>query len=917
MAAFRNSQSPTAWLLALVLGLSLFQQAAVAFVRTAGSSDLKMPLGQTKTGLTPGTTQGIQQAPERGVDGLSKDLLLLPLQLNTDDGDGSGNGSWLRENLTEVNRGRAPSSGTMEKNISGLGGKEKRDLRESVTDSPPLLAGPQILMQRIIRNDNHDDQDIMMMNRNDPSVSQATTTLPVPSTAPAHSKATMITNNTKSNVFLTTRVGPAIDKEMTPIRTLEETHAVDGSYDMGTTISAKTIDKEAPEEKQFIHTTSFNAETEDSGSTSSSGLKSIADQLPDMTSVFREPPEPLHVEKMQEQEAIGVLPMDKTTIQKGNRTSGGAAAEAQTPIGSLSSVNRSEELDGPKSRDDDKSRWFGGIFGPITEKGLSEPSGPCALGLGPCVFPTSPNGTLLQWEDLRRTLAFAWELHVFGSAIFFMLVVIGAFWGVIGGSGICQPFCEPLTLANVLLLLSGLLRFVQFIVDPYGTRHILPRPILAALYNLPLALLLWAQVTLALLALKGTRLNLLTPALQRPHVTGGLATLHCASLLGADLLSHTLSPALPLMLQTLSICWGLPLCLGILFRALPPLRSAARTPIPRWGAYKRVEERARRVLIVCALLGVLCCTLQIHGLLWMYGLLGDWRRFGWGWWLGQFWARLLELSWSFSMLLLGSRAFWRPSRGGPKRGDRDQGQGAGGRSENGALASSWDRVLKCLPWRRQENAWADLLPNNWAGYQQSRTDIKNSVVENYEANASVGVKDSHANSTSNRAYSTSNYDSQSAPRWSHGLEWQERDCVLSLIEFDLCPPSPIELRRSIDNALHFGHLLGSMGSLFTPPPPSWTQSEVSTAAPGGDFATQTTPTHIAYRWALDAESCPISPQCFRLAQEPEVAVLDPETFLPPDITSEIRLWERNSAIPAVKEEGDWISITSGDDITNL
>lgn len=903
MAAFINSQIPSAWLLALVLGLSLFQQAAVAFVRTAGSSGLKVPSGQTKTDLTPGTTQGIQHAPDRGVDGLSKGLLLLPLRLNTGDADGSGDGSWQRENLTEANRARAPSAGTLEKNISGLGGKEKRDLRESVTGSPPLLAGPQMLTQRIIHKDN-DDQDIMVMKRNDPSVSQATTTLPVQSTAPAHSKATMITNNTNSNVFLTTRVGPAIDKEIAPIRTLVETPTVDGSRDMGTTSYAKTFDKEAP--------ASFNAGTEAPGSTSSSGLLSIADQSPDMTSVFLEPPESLHVEKMQEQETIGVLPMDKAAIQKGNRTTGDAAAEAQTPLSSLSSVNRSEESD------DDKSRWFGGIFGPITEKSLSDPSGPCALGLGPCVFPTSPNGTLLQWEDLRRTLAFAWELHVFGSAVFFMLVVVGAFWGVIGGSGMCQPFCEPLTLANALLLLSGLLRFVQFIVDPYGTRHILPRPVLAALYNLPLALLLWAQVTLALLALKGTRLNLLAPALQRPHVTGGLATLHCASLLGADLLSHTLSPALPLMLQTLSICWGLPLCLGILFRALPPFRSAARTPIPRWGAYKRVEERARRVLIVCALLGVLCCTLQIHGLLWMYGLLGDWRRFGWGWWLGQFWARLLELSWSFSMLLLGSRAFWRPSRGGPKRGDRDQGQGAGGQSEKGALASCWDRVLKCLPWRRRENAWADLLPNNWAGYQQSRTDIKNLVVENYDAPASASVKECRTNSTSNRAFSTSNCESsQSAPRWPHGLEWQERDCVLSLIEFDLCPPSPIELRRSIDNALHFGHLLGSMGSLFTPPPPSWTQSEASTAAPGGDFATQTTPTHIAYRWALDADSCPISPQCFRMAQEPEVAVLDPETFLPPDITSEIRLWERNSAIPAVKEEGDWISITSGDDITNL
>ncbi|KAK7916642.1 hypothetical protein WMY93_012403 [Mugilogobius chulae] len=60
--------------------------------------------------------------------------------------------------------------------------------------------------------------------------------------------------------------------------------------------------------------------------------------------------------------------------------------------------------------------------------------------------------------------------------------------------------------------------------------------------------------------------------------------------------------------------------------------------------------------------------------------------------------------------------------------------------------------------------------------------------------------------------STSSCDSQAAVLW-HKVG--ERDCVLSLIEFDMVPPSPINLRRSIDNAL-------MSGSLFTAPPPSWT-----------------------------------------------------------------------------------------------
>ncbi|XP_066528446.1 proline-rich transmembrane protein 3-like [Hoplias malabaricus] len=848
MSAFRNAQVPAAWPLALLLGLSLLQQAAVAFVGTAGSSDLKKVLGQDKGGQTANTAEDTQQAllaaswPDGKADGLTKHLL-LPFHRNI---EGSAEGSGL-ENSVEGNGGRTPSTGMLEISMSSLDAEEKRDLVERVTDEPPPPSVPQKLMQRIIHSD---DQDIMIMKRNYVGFPQAMSTLAIPSNTPVHTTPIKTDNSRDASVSTTSAVDSPGGQGIFPSTTIPP---VDDILNIMSTIS--TID--ATQDKIFTLEASGFAKSE------------------------------------------------------------GATSNAWTPSGLPPSINQSVSEVENKEQDDRKFRrnWFGGIFGPTPEKGQSDTSDPCGLRLGPCVFPTSPNGTLLQWEDLRRTLAFAWELHVFGSAVFFMLMMCGAIWGVIGGIGMHHPFCGSLTLANNLLLLAGLLRFVQFIVDPYGTRHILPRPALAALYNLPLSLLLWAQVTLALVALKGTRLNLLTPALQQPHITGVLAALHCAFLLVADLLSYTLSPALPLMLQTLSICWGLPLCLGILFRVLTPLRPAARTPIPRWGIYKRVEERARRVLIVCSLLGVLCCALQIHGLLWLYGLLGDWRRFGWGWWLGQFWARLLELSWSFSLLLLGSRAFWKP-RGGHRRAT--QSQGAAGKSEIKVQTSFLDRVLKWMPagpWKGQVNTWADLLPNNWAGYQHSRADIKSSVVRNNEAPPGSSLNDSNIDNISLGAYDNNNL--QSAPRFSRGLEWQERDCVLSLIEFDLCPPSPIELRRSIDNTLHFGHLLGSMGSLFTPPPPSWTQSEVTTANSGSDFATQTTPTHIAYRWALDAGSSPISPQRFRTVQQPEVAVLDPQTFFPPDITSERRLWERNSAIPTINEDGDCISIASGDEITNL
>eukprot|EP00063_Salmo_salar_P012570 XP_013987405.1 PREDICTED: proline-rich transmembrane protein 3-like [Salmo salar] len=518
-----------------------------------------------------------------------------------------------------------------------------------------------------------------------------------------------------------------------------------------------------------------------------------------------------------------------------------------------------------------------GVFGPVTHQNLN--GGPCVLGLGTCVLPTGTNGTLLLWEDLSRTLAFAWELHVYGSAGLFLLLSCVAVLGMVGRSNILPPLCDVLTLANRLLLLTGALRAVLLLTDPYGTRRILSRPVLTALYNLPLLLLLWAQVALAMI--------LLSPAMQRPRVVGSLAVLHCTLLLAADLLSPTLSHAFPLVLQSLSLCWGLTLCLSILTQSLSHLQPFSKTPVHQWGAPQRIEERARRVTAVCALLGVLCSGLQIYSLLWLYGLLGDWRRFGWGWWLGQFWARVLELFWGFSMLVLGSWVFWTPRR---SRARSDNGQG---RPER---ASFW-KILRIGPFRNFEKNWAELIPKNWAGQHHSEAD-----------SGSIRVYDNPPTTHSLRDTMSPSHHKGGEPTTSSSgdthLLWQrvgERECILSLIEFDMLPQSPINLSRSIDNAL----LLG-VGSLFTAPPPStWTHqagADTDTSLADSEITppsltsltSPTSPTsNVGCRWEVEAGSRPATSDHFRANEqaqpeaepksEPQPQLqLDPQPQLQPD-----------------------------------
>ncbi|KAJ8016147.1 hypothetical protein DPEC_G00004170 [Dallia pectoralis] len=593
----------------------------------------------------------------------------------------------------------------------------------------------------------------------------------------------------------------------------------------------------------------------------------------------------------------------------------------------------------------DRGRHFSINDSVPTQRNHSAPLGrpqlpPSSASSTPSLPPSSVlihNGTYLIWNDLSRTLAFSWQLHVYGSASFFLLLMAGAALGLALSTGMRCPHRGALALANALLFLVGAGRAALFLVDPYGSRKVIPRPIVIALYNFPLPLLVWAQGALVLLAVKGAGLSLLPSALERPALAAVLAVLHCTLLMAVDLLSPALSPVVPLTLQCMSICWGLVLCmtyLGYIFPCLnrippqPPVQEEGRivTALPEG---RRTGSVLARVLAVCAVLGVLCCALHVYASLWLYGLLGDWTRFGWVWWLTHFWARLLELAWAFSLLLLSSWVFWRPGgRQGRGEGGAGESRAAGDLASPGQSSGStnkhtcWAKIVQSLTGKTCGKSESNgvggggggtgEVPNNWAGQERSGADISKSLIRNQNCEAppsqTRSVKDSNRGRNQRGRLSERGALDDSAgsllrmqmlgrpPQRSHSGSL-ERDKV-SLYEFDLRPPSPIDLSRSIDEALHREHLLHG-GSLFQPlcaplPTPSpcsagsqggpWLRrnsdpqisdsSEESSMPLGGSVRSSVpsrqvtappTPSHQGHRWAEDggvsvpsSVSCPVS-----------------------------------------------------------
>lgn len=458
------------------------------------------------------------------------------------------------------------------------------------------------------------------------------------------------------------------------------------------------------------------------------------------------------------------------------------------------------------------------------------------------------NGTLLYWNDLSRTLAFVWELHVYGTASLFLLLFAGAALGLTLSPGTNCPHRGALALANIFLFVAGGIRATFFLTDPYGTRKYLPRPAVTALYNLPLHLLVWTQAAMVLLSMRVSGVSLFPSTLERPPLVAVLAVLQCTLLLAADLLSPALSPVVPVTLQVLSLCWGLAICLGFLCYVFPRIRCTHlphaalpdETRRKAWTGSSRLGVILGRVLALCAVLGALCCGLHIHATLWLYGLLGDWTRFNWGWWLVHFWARLLELAWGFSLLLLASWLFWRPQgcRGREETGA--DGRAAGDVSSPGQSTSSaqrhtcWSKIVQSLtgkPCRKSDSngvgAAQGEVPNNWAGQDRSAADISKSLIRNQNhGQTSAGPGGAKDNNRRSHSAERGVFDSTGSllrlqtigrppQRSASGSQDLDNDTSVSLYDFDLRPPSPIDLTRSIDEALHREHLVTG-GSLFHP-----------------------------------------------------------------------------------------------------
>ncbi|XP_049749741.1 proline-rich transmembrane protein 4 isoform X2 [Elephas maximus indicus] len=386
-----------------------------------------------------------------------------------------------------------------------------------------------------------------------------------------------------------------------------------------------------------------------------------------------------------------------------------------------------------------------------------------------------------DWAEARARWGLAWEAHVYGVGALFGLVALLALLALALLPWRCPPGAPCLALLDLLLLSAGTTRAFPLFYDAYGHRARLPALAWLLLQDLPLPCLA-AGLGLACLLLARPR---------SPRCPGGLAALLLLGLglaAAAALGSAVHRPLRPLRLAARGLhalmavllsglllalsCWrgrrrraGAPLG-GSGFKGATPLRQA-RSPF----APRESWRRAARTAPVAGTFGLLSGALQGYEVLHALGYGGQPGLEGpWPWWAFQLGLRLGEVGVALPLALLGLY----PALCSPR-----------------VPPPCWAKLFRLSPGHA-----APLLPRGW-GTGLPDKELPGSGIARGEAEllqlcALAGPgPDLLLQGGGCRGFEGSAAHPAPSPASSPCS-----DCTV-----DLQPPSPINLRRSIEEAL--------------------------------------------------------------------------------------------------------------------
>ncbi|XP_039353098.1 proline-rich transmembrane protein 4 [Mauremys reevesii] len=433
---------------------------------------------------------------------------------------------------------------------------------------------------------------------------------------------------------------------------------------------------------------------------------------------------------------------------------------------------------------------------------------------GPRLLPSPPLFVTLHadWNTAMADWGLAWEAHVYGAGSLFSLLALLSLLGLACLPVRCPAGCTFLAALELLLLVAGAARAFLLFYDAYGQQERLPAFASLLLHDLPFPCLSSALAVAFLLLSTRSRVKLSRARFRHPGCLAALVLLHffvaVGAVLAADLLRQ--SPflllvsrgAYALLAALLSLAFLAFYCQGRadagqsydLHSSTPPTERLSRCPFADAGDW----SRAARTTLLAACFALLSAALQAYAVLHALGYGLPPAFFGpWPWWSLQLGCRLCEVGTGLPLALVGLYPL---------------------------VCSHEPPCVRCWGALFRGPVKAPVLPNNfqWAVAQHEKLvtcdTITRSDSEFLPLYALAGSRLSADGATGDCGAHSPGAARASETRLKGGYGSMTSSIISMAMDgdptADFRPPSPINLRRSIDEALFSEALIPA--SLFQP-----------------------------------------------------------------------------------------------------
>lgn len=433
-----------------------------------------------------------------------------------------------------------------------------------------------------------------------------------------------------------------------------------------------------------------------------------------------------------------------------------------------------------------------------------------------------------DWNSAMAAWGVAWEAHVYGAGCVFAMLTLASALNLLCLPLRCPSGCGYFALVSLFLLAGGGTRSFSLLYDAYGHGDRLPSTEASLiLYEAPFPCLTAAFGLVFLLLSMRSRMQLSYSAFQRPCFLACLVVVHFGAAFGPVTLLKFYQQKPPLCLFLSLISRGTFVALATFLSAayfvfyiyvradskhIYHLNNTSPTPAERYNrcpfAESRDWDRAAVTVCVSALFCLACAGLQFYAMLNAMGVAGGEEVFhAWPWWAFQFSCRLCELGVCLTLALVVAQPVYCSDH-------------------LPAAGSCWTELLASK---------SPILPGSyqWSLSQQEKLAIVDTVgLGEIESLPLYTLVDERLGSSlngldllyhSNRALAYKDLDldlDMKGPRKPEDVGRGEPSGGSSFTSdstADLRPPSPINLRRSIDEALFSEALFPT--SLFSPARP--------------------------------------------------------------------------------------------------